>query len=237
MKGKIEKQKKLLIHKSKKTVFENKKNKKPNLNSKFNSNFFCSDSYGMHPPGMDPSFLFRSPLFSDAENNNLMAQAAAQAEKARAIMMMNAAAAIRGPGPGQLPPPPLFPTPSSLAALVATSSNTTTSLPQYLSSNTISSTAGMNSAALNPAILSHYAALHHAALQLDKTSPVSSPSSPPTGLTRPLFPVIPPMRFSPYVVPPLKRSSPSPPNSLNGTPQDNRSSPIVSLSEKLAESE
>lgn len=200
-------------------------------------NDYESDSYGMHPPGMDPSFLFRSPLFSDAENNNLMAQAAAQAEKARAIMMMNAAAAIRGPGPGQLPPPPLFPTPSTLAALVATSSNTTTSLPQYLSSNTISSTAGMNSAALNPAILSHYAALHHAALQLDKTSPVSSPSSPPTGLTRPLFPVIPPMRFSPYVVPPLKRSSPSPPNSLNGTPQDNRSSPIVSLSEKLAESE
>ena len=154
--------------------------------------------------------------------------------------MMNAAAAIRGPAgtPGQLPPPPpLFPTPSTLAALVATSSNTTTpsSLPQYLSSNTISTTAGMTpNPALNPAILSHYAALHQAALQLDKTSPVSSPSSPPTGLTRPLFPVIPPMRFSPYVVPPLKRSSPSPPNSLNGTPQDNRSSPIVSLSEKLA---
>merc|ERR1711953_660801 len=40
-------------------------------------NDYESDSYGMHPPGMDPSFLFRSPLFSDAENNNLMAQAAA----------------------------------------------------------------------------------------------------------------------------------------------------------------
>lgn len=193
----------------------------------------CSDSYGMAPPGMDPSFLFRSPIFSDAENNNLMAQAAAQAEKARAIMMMNAAAAVRPPGPLA---PPLFPNPSALAALVATSTNTTTasSLPQYLttlSSNTAGGprpTEVAPGAALNPALFSaHYAALHQAALQLDKTSPVSSPSSPPgaSGLTRPLFPVIPPMRFSPYVVPPLKRSSPSP-------PQDSRSSPIVSLSEK-----
>ena len=37
---------------------------------------------------MDPSLLFRSPLLSDAENNNLMAAAAA--EKARAMMLMTA---------------------------------------------------------------------------------------------------------------------------------------------------
>ena len=172
------------------------------------------------PPGMDPSFLFRTgPLFSDAENNNLMAQAAA--EKARAIMMMNAAAAVRPPGPL---PPPLFPTPSALAALAASSATTTTAsslpqLPPVLStSNTVNT--------LNPAILSHYAALHQAALQFDKTASAPSPGS-PTSLTRPIFPVIPPMRFSPYVVPPMKRSSPSPPQS-----SPRRSSPNISLSEK-----
>ena len=182
------------------------------------------------PPGMDPSFLFRSPLFSDAENNNLMAQAAA-AEKARAIMMMNAAAAgvqVRPPGPL---PPPLFPNPSALAALAASSANTTTasSLPQLPPGLSTSVTTTVNT--LNPAIFSHYAALHQAALRLDNTTPVSSVGTPssPTTLTRPLFPVIPPMRFSPYVVPPMKRSSPSP-------PQENRSSPIVSLSDR-AESE
>ena len=51
----------------------------------------------MMPPGMDPSYLFRSPLFSDAENNNLVAAAIA-AEKARAMMMMT----------GRPPPPPGF---------------------------------------------------------------------------------------------------------------------------------
>ena len=179
---------------------------------------------------MDPSFLFRSPLFSDAENNNLMAQAAA-AEKARAIMMMNAAAAVRPPGPL---PPPLFPNPSALAALAATSANTTTasSLPQLPPALNTSVNSTVNT--LNPAIFSHYAALHQAALHLDKTTtPVSAPTpSSPTNLTRPLFPVIPPMRFSPYVVPPMKRSSPSPPS----TQEHRRSSPIVSLSDR-AESE
>ena len=179
------------------------------------------------PPGMDPSFLFRSPLFSDAENNNLMAQAAA-AEKARAIMMMNAAAAVRPPGPL---PPPIFPNPSALAALAATSAATTTasSLPQLPPTLNTSVNSTVNT--LNPAIFSHYAALHQAALHLDKATPGSTPTpSSPTSLTRPLFPVIPPMRFSPYVVPPLKRSSPSPPQ------EHRRSSPIVSLSDR-AESE
>ena len=55
------------------------------------------------PPGMDPSFLFRSPLLSDAENNNLMAAAMA-AEKARAMMMMS----------GRPPPPALGPMPSPM---------------------------------------------------------------------------------------------------------------------------
>merc|ERR1719273_158989 len=64
-------------------------------------NDYESDSYAL-PPGMDPSFLFRSPMFSDAENNNLMAAAAA-AEKARAMMMMGA---VRPPtGPPIMPPP------------------------------------------------------------------------------------------------------------------------------------
>ena len=61
------------------------------------------------PPGMDPSFLFRSPLLSDAENNNLMAAAAA--EKARAMMLMS----------GARPPPPLgfFPGAAIAAAAAA----------------------------------------------------------------------------------------------------------------------
>ena len=85
-----------------------------------------SEPYGMMPPGMDPSFLFRSPLFSDAENNNLMAAAAA-AEKARAMMMMTgrpphpALAPIGSPmghpGAGQL-----FPGAALAAALAASSS-------------------------------------------------------------------------------------------------------------------
>ena len=58
------------------------------------------------PPGMDPSFLFRSPLLSDAENNNLMA-AAAQAEKTRALMMMGA---VRPPTGPMMPHPPTSPT-------------------------------------------------------------------------------------------------------------------------------
>eukprot|EP00094_Tigriopus_californicus_P006082 TCALIF_05858-PA protein Name:"Similar to TBX20 T-box transcription factor TBX20 (Gallus gallus)" AED:0.14 eAED:0.14 QI:197/0.71/0.5/1/0.57/0.62/8/0/483 len=49
-------------------------------------NDYESDSPYPMPPGMDPTFLLRSPLLSDAENNNFMAVAAA--EKARAMMMM-----------------------------------------------------------------------------------------------------------------------------------------------------
>ena len=66
--------------------------------------FFSSEPYGMMPPGMDPSFLFRSPFISDAENNNLMAAAMA-AEKARAMMMMS----------GRPPPPGLGPMPSPMS--------------------------------------------------------------------------------------------------------------------------
>ena len=79
----------------------------------------------MMPPGMDPSFLFRSPLLSDAENNNLMAAAMA-AEKARAMMMMSGRPP---PGLGPMPTPmghpgagQLFPGAALAAALAASAS-------------------------------------------------------------------------------------------------------------------
>ena len=79
----------------------------------------------MMPPGMDPSFLFRSPLFSDVENNNLMAAAMA-AEKARAMMMMTGRPP---PGLGPMPSPmghpgaaQLFPGAALAAALAASAS-------------------------------------------------------------------------------------------------------------------
>ena len=79
----------------------------------------------MMPPGMDPSFLFRSPLLSDAENNNLMAAAMA-AEKARAMMMMSGRPPP-GLGPMHSPMPhpgagQLFPGAALAAALAASAS-------------------------------------------------------------------------------------------------------------------
>ena len=161
--------------------------------------FFFSDAYAL-PPGMDPSFLFRSPLLSDAENNNLMAAAAA-AEKARAMMMMGA----RPPGPpggplGPPPPPPLglFPN-AALAALAASTNNAnlipsrgppiTTSAPSSLPQ--LYGTLGSNREnplGLSPALFSHWNALHQAAalasatsnngLQMTSASSCSSPESP-----------------------------------------------------------
>ncbi|XP_059089570.1 T-box protein 12-like [Tigriopus californicus] len=87
-------------------------------------NDYESDSPYPMPPGMDPTFLLRSPLLSDAENNNFMAVAAA--EKARAMMMMG----------GGRPPHPshqlgFFPG-AALAAAAAASQGVLppTSLPQ-----------------------------------------------------------------------------------------------------------
>ena len=229
--------------------------------------FNYSDSYAM-PPGMDPSFLFRSPMFSDAENNNLMAAAAA-AEKARAMMLMGA----RPPGPpGPLGPPPpplgLFPN-AALAALAAssptsanpasrvpitTSAGSNPSLPQlYTLGSNRENPLGLSPALFN---ISHWNALHQAALAsaatsngLQMASSSSSPESPKpssspittsvlpmsplltsvtssTGVaSRPLFPGLPPtMRFTPYVVPPKRSTSPSISN------PEERSSPV---SEKM----
>ena len=215
------------------------------LNSFHISNF--SDGYGMSsfPPGMDPSFLFRSPLLSDAENNNLMA-AAAQAEKTRALMMMGA---VRPPTGPMMPPPPNFPNyalaaissgaPSVASTLAAALTTTTASLsaPQL---NTIS----QNRDNLN--LISHWSAIHQAALanslQQQMASEANKRSSPPTGappgappgaphpfiptstadlrLSRPLFPVMPSMRFSPYIIPTTKSSSPSPPEHSRSSPLD-----------------
>ena len=80
----------------------------------------------MMPPGMDPSFLFRSPLLSDAENNNLMAAAMA-AEKARAMMMMSGRPppSALGPMPSPMGHPgagQLFPGAALAAALAASAS-------------------------------------------------------------------------------------------------------------------
>ena len=140
---------------------------------------------------MDPSFLFRSPLLSDAENNNLMAAAAA-AEKARALMMMGA----RPPGP-IMPPPPLFPSsvPTTIPRTVTTSS---ASLPQLYKPENLS-------------LISHWSAIHQAALLA--SAEAAKRASPPTSSpgVRPLFPGMPPMRFTPYIVPPKRSNSPSPP--------------------------
>ena len=196
------------------------------------------------PPGMDPSYLFRSPLLSDAENNNLMAAAAA-AEKTRALMMMGA---IRPPtGPPVMPPPPLFPNPalaaltsgaaassvaaSAAAAAALTTTTVVTPSPPHL--NTISQNRD------NLSLISHWSAIHQAALanSIQMASEANKRSSPPTPtppiitpsttsdlrLARPLFPnIMPPMRFSPYIIPTAKRMSPSPPNST----EDSRSSPL-----------
>ena len=219
---------------------------------------------------MDPSFLFRSPLLSDAENNNLMVAAAA-AEKARAMMMMGA----RPPGPpgGPLGPPPpplgLFPN-AALAALAASSTTNsiinqasiTTSVASNPSLPQLYSTLGSNREnplGLSPALFSHWNALHQAALasatsnglQITSNSnecpkPPSSPittsvlspmaasvtSSADLRLARPLFPGLPQMRFTPYVVPhhhiPTKRGTTSPSSISN--PDVERSSPV---SEKM----
>ena len=194
------------------------------------------------PPGMDPSYLFRSPLLSDAENNNLMAAAAA-AEKTRALMMMGA---IRpATGPPVMPPPPLFPNPalaaltsgaassvaaSAAAAAALTTTTVVTPSPPHL--NTISQNRD------NLSLISHWSAIHQAALanSIQMASEANKRSSPPTPqpiitpsttsdlrLARPLFPnIMPPMRFSPYIIPTAKRMSPSPPNST----EDSRGSPL-----------
>jgi hypothetical protein len=81
---------------------------------------FFSDSPGYPlPPGMDPSFLFRSPLLSDVENNNLMA--AAMADKARTMQMFMMAGG-RPPGPPQGPPFGMFPGAAISAAAAAAAS-------------------------------------------------------------------------------------------------------------------
>ena len=183
--------------------------------------FFFSDAYAL-PPGMDPSFLFRSPLLSDAENNNLMAAAAA-AEKARAMMMMGA----RPPGPpggplGPPPPPPLglFPN-AALAALAASTNNAnlipsrgppiTTSAPSSLPQ--LYSTLGSNREnplGLSPALFSHWNALHQAAalasatsnnngLQMTSASSCSSPESPKPSSSPVTTSVLPTAAMSPLL--------------------------------------
>ena len=181
--------------------------------------FFFSDAYAL-PPGMDPSFLFRSPLLSDAENNNLMAAAAA-AEKARAMMMMGA----RPPGPpgGPLGPPPpplgLFPN-AALAALAASTNNAnlipsrgppiTTSAPSSLPQ--LYSTLGSNREnplGLSPALFSHWNALHQAAalasatsnngLQMTSASSCSSPESPKPSSSPVTTSVLPTAAMSPLL--------------------------------------
>ena len=182
--------------------------------------FFFSDAYAL-PPGMDPSFLFRSPLLSDAENNNLMAAAAA-AEKARAMMMMGA----RPPGPpggplGPPPPPPLglFPN-AALAALAASTNNAnlipsrgppiTTSAPSSLPQ--LYSTLGSNREnplGLSPALFSHWNALHQAAalasatsnngLQMTSASSCSSPESPKPSSSPVTTTVLPTATMSPLL--------------------------------------
>lgn len=196
---------------------------------------------------MDPSYLFRSPILSDAENNNLMAAAAA-AEKARAMMMMGAS---RPPGPiGGGGPHPLFSN-AALAALAASQqppttkspSSSSSSLPQYnLNPALFSHWNAIHQAALASVATSNGLTLTSSGLSLPSQcspespkpsrSPGSSSGTPPglsslasasdLRLARPLFAGMPPLRFSPYVIPP-KRSSPSPNNNNQRTP-----SPAVS---------
>jgi hypothetical protein len=191
------------------------------------------------PPGMDPSFLFRSP-FSDAENNNLMAAAAIAAEKARAMMMMGGMPASGARGP---PGPTIGgPHPHSMflnAALACSQAPPTSSstLPQLYTLSSNNHENPVNQLSLNPAMFSHWNAVHHAILAASAASSLQTSTNGSTScanaspltnllqqttatstasdlrLVRPLFTGMPgpAMRFSPYVIPTGKsRSTPSP---------------------------
>ena len=202
------------------------------------------------PPGMDPSYLFRSPLLSDAENNNLMAAAAA-AEKTRALLLMGGGLRppTGPPPPHIMPPPPLFPNPSALAALTSSSVAICTAASALTTQTTTPGGPQLNST-MSSNLISHWSnAIHQAALansiQMASAASAASAaseavaaaskrgSSPPTPntsdlrLARPLFPLGVPgsipnaLRFSPYIIPTVKRTTPSPPNST-----DSRLSPL-----------
>ena len=165
------------------------------------------------PPGfMDPSFLFRPPMFatsSDVENNNLMLAAA---EKARAVMMM------ARPGGAAPPPPPTAPGPAELHAILAAQQSlyarsASSAIPPGLPSQ-LSMWNAMQQAQLG--LLS--SALASASSSVSHTPTSSTSPSPSTTLPspRPIFPTISPLghqRFSPYVIP--TKRSPSPTSSVS----------------------
>ena len=197
------------------------------------------------PPGMDPSYLFRSPLLSDAENNNLMAAAAA-AEKTRALMLMGGGLRppTGPPPPHILPPPPLFPNPSALAALTSstaasalTTQTSTSGGPQLNStmssnlishwSNAIHQTALANSIQMASAASAASAASEAVAAASKRGSSPPTPNTSDLRLARPLFPLGVPgsipnaLRFSPYIIPTtVKRTTPSPPDHSRASPLD-----------------
>ncbi|XP_040582060.1 T-box transcription factor TBX1 isoform X2 [Lepeophtheirus salmonis] len=181
-------------------------------------NDYEGDSYGLLP-GLDPAFLLRSPLLSDAENNNLMVVAA---EKARAIMLMNG----RGGHPphhlGFFPPltsgnspsgvgppsgPGYVPHPGLLMG------SPPTSLPQLY---TLNAASRENPSPLS--LFSQWSAVQAAGLLASSSSTItnttSTPSSsPPTSSgssscvpSRP-SPFSSSLRFSPYILPPSKGGS------------------------------